>query len=111
MSDLSSLDMNIGGGTDISDSAYMPNIKPEDDFSNLRDLTNTHTDYPTTQMSRDYKCPTCGGEFNSWESGAKLEDDEVVVEDDIVGSLSRPNIEQVEACPFCLTPKGEHNED
>lgn len=64
-----------------------PLLPDEDDpdFS-----TSNFSSGPSKQMARSYKCPRCGGEFNSWERRIS----------------NGPS--KTEHCPFCNLEKGEY---
>lgn len=67
---------------------YFPSGKEPNELSN----TSTQWTYEKSTV-RNYKCPKCEGEFNSWDQ------DKLSLTDDS------------ETCPFCGLEKGQYNPD
>lgn len=68
---------------------------------------------PSKQEARNYKCPSCGGEFNNWATAYEVYDRdedgyEVVSEHRVISSNSK---HKIEACPHCNMEKGEYNNE
>jgi predicted RNA-binding Zn-ribbon protein involved in translation (DUF1610 family) len=93
--------MNTGGDDILTD-------LPDNRTRRTPTLGFENTSVPTSSYNsaRNFKCPVCGGEFNSWETrfykldgkGNKRE------------SMTRSGIEK-EHCPFCGLEKMEYDKE
>jgi len=85
-------------------------------YSNSSHLYNPHLntltlkkDDESSSQSRNYKCPSCGGEFNNWRKKYKNSRGDWVDDQYIVGSTT--NTDKRSFCPFCDIKRGEYNNE
>lgn len=64
---------------------------------------------PSSQKARDYKCPSCGGEFNSWLKKYKQRNNVWLAKEDYPGSTMEKPTRNF--CPFCNMERGEYEGD
>lgn len=90
---------------DMKDVNVLPDSTGNDD-SLHPETENLTVPTHTNKGARNYKCPVCGGEFNSWETKYYKYDGKGNIRE----SMSRSGVEK-DHCPFCGLEKMEYKED